>query len=61
MTGEEFNIIHTKFRFFRPSPDGSIVWVVLSLPAGTMGPAMLHQPAVGPADGGTRSGTKGAG
>ena len=35
MTGEELNKTHTKFRFFRPSPDESTVGVVYSFPAGT--------------------------
>jgi len=45
----KLNKISTKFRFFRPLPDGSTVRVVFSFPAGTMGPATLHCPAVGPA------------
>ena len=35
--GAKFDKIHTKFRFFRASHDGSIVWVVFSFPAGNMG------------------------
>jgi len=38
MTGAKLNKIYTKFVFFKASPDGSIVWVVLSLPAGTASP-----------------------
>jgi hypothetical protein len=33
----KFNKTHTKFIFLRPSPDESIVGVVYSFPAGTMG------------------------
>ena len=37
MTGKEFNIIPTKFVFFKASPDESTVGVVYSLLAGIMG------------------------
>ena len=52
MTGVKLNKIYTEFVFFKASPDESTVGVVYSFPAGTMGPATLHYPAVGPADGG---------
>jgi len=49
MTGAKLNKIYTKFVFFKASPDGSIVRVVLSLPAGTASPwAGYGQGPVGP-------------
>jgi len=57
----KLNKTYTKFRFFKASPDGSIVWAVFSFPAGIRDPAMLHCPAVGPAFCGIYDGIRSAG